>query len=233
MSAGLYGKLPVKRDFVAVGAPRRFLDPFESFLQAGVATSRQLLGSGWESAYMTAPIWRFWLGSGFCGITVLGALMPSVDGVGRAFPLVVFALPEGDDGFPPPDLLAQESWFTAAETLLLNALEPVRPYEVLLEALADLPAPETRLATPRPPGFFRLPEGGAAVRGADGPLAETLAAIRAEEHVTANAHTSVWWTTGGEDFPPAVIAAAARPPAGLFTRLVTGNFAILEPGMAR
>ncbi len=41
MSAGLFGKLPAKRDFVAVNAPRRFLETWEPWLQSSVATSKQ------------------------------------------------------------------------------------------------------------------------------------------------------------------------------------------------
>ena len=67
MAAGLYGKLPAKRDFVAANAPRRFLEMWEPWLQASVATSRQTLGENWLPAYNSAPIWRFWLGAGLCG----------------------------------------------------------------------------------------------------------------------------------------------------------------------
>src|ERR1700722_2970157 len=62
MPAGLYGKLPAKRDFVAANTPRRFLEVWEPWLQAGVATSKQVLGEGWSEAYLNAPIWRFWRG---------------------------------------------------------------------------------------------------------------------------------------------------------------------------
>ena len=47
MSAGLFGKLPAKRDFVAVNAPRRFLETWEPWLQSGVATSKQTSGTAW------------------------------------------------------------------------------------------------------------------------------------------------------------------------------------------
>ena len=91
MAAGFFGKLPSKRDFVASGASRPFLDLWEPWLQASLATSRQTLGEDWPNAYNRMPIWRFWLGAQFAGEAIVGALMASVDGVGRPFPLAIRA----------------------------------------------------------------------------------------------------------------------------------------------
>ncbi len=44
MACGLFGKLPPKRDFVAVNAPRPFLTVWENWVQAGLAASREQLG---------------------------------------------------------------------------------------------------------------------------------------------------------------------------------------------
>jgi type VI secretion system protein ImpM len=64
MRCGVYGKLPAKRDFVAVAAPREFLGIWEPWLQGGVAASRLKLGAEWQTVFLRAPIWRFWLGAG-------------------------------------------------------------------------------------------------------------------------------------------------------------------------
>src|ERR1700722_12378723 len=90
MSAGLFGKLPAKRDFIGMNASRRFLEAWEPWLQASVAMSKQVLGDAWVETYNRAPIWRYWLGADFCGEAMIGAFMPSVDGVGRSFPLAIF-----------------------------------------------------------------------------------------------------------------------------------------------
>ena len=128
MSAGLFGKLPAKRDFVAANAPRRFLEVWEPWLQAGVATSKQILGPKWADAYNRAPIWRYWLGADFCGEATIGVFMPSVDGVGRSFPLSLFA-GEGESSLLPPELELNDAWFEAAEAILLDALDPAATLE--------------------------------------------------------------------------------------------------------
>jgi type VI secretion system protein ImpM len=91
MQCGLYGKLPGKRDFVAIAAPREFLTVWEPWLQGAVAASRSRLGEAWQEAFLTAPIWRFWLGADICGNSVIGAFISSLDGVGRYFPLTLNA----------------------------------------------------------------------------------------------------------------------------------------------
>ena len=63
----------------------------------------------WQQAYLTAPIWRFWLGADICGVTVIGALMSSLDGVGRYYPLTVFAVADEEAPIPPPEIDSQDA----------------------------------------------------------------------------------------------------------------------------
>ena len=81
MSAGLFGKLPAKRDFIGANASRQFLEAWEPWLQAAVATSKQMLGDAWIETYNRAPIWRYWLGSDFCGeaFLIFDAIKDSLD----------------------------------------------------------------------------------------------------------------------------------------------------------
>src|SRR5688572_1852359 len=123
MPCGLYGKLPMKRDFIAVDAPRGFLQVWEPWLQGGIAASRIVLGTRWRDVFLRAPIWRFWLGPEICGFPVMGSLMSSVDGVGRFFPLTAIACGEAGDAFPPPTTEPQTAWFAELEEFLLSTLE--------------------------------------------------------------------------------------------------------------
>src|SRR5262245_58691620 len=104
MRCGLFGKLPAKRDFIALFTPRGLLEKWEAWMQAAISASRQELNERWQDAFLTAPIWRFWLGSDICGSTVIGAIMPSLDGVGRYYPLTLFAVADAGAPIVPPDL---------------------------------------------------------------------------------------------------------------------------------
>ena len=226
MPVGLFGKLPAKRDFVAVGASRRFLEAWEPWLQAGMATSRQSLGAGWTDIYNRAPIWRFWLGAEFCGEATIGAFMPSVDGVGRSFPLALFA-GEGEDSLPPPELDANDSWCEAAEALLLDALAPDVDFEAFAGRVAALAKPQLQLRAPELSGLVSLPEGAVLARDIDRQVTLAFRAARRFGHRSAFAAQSFWWTIGGEGFPAMALSVVGLPLATRFADFLTGAF---EPG---
>jgi type VI secretion system protein ImpM len=222
MRNGLFGKLPAKRDFVAVGTPRDLLSPWERWMQGGVAASRDALGAAWQDAYLRAPLWRFWLGADLCGASVAGAFMPSVDGVGRYFPLTVFAQSDSGEAIPPPELDPQDAWFEAAEDLLLSALAPEATYEAVRGGLAGLRAPACAPG-PAAPGE-RGPDGTLVATIGEGGLPDLLASLRAADHARLYAGATFWWTVGGEDYAPRALAARGLPTPHLFAGMLTGRF---------
>ena len=59
---------------------------------SSAATSRAALGDRWLDLYLTSPAWRFACAAGVCGpAPVVGLMAPSVDRVGRYFPLALVA----------------------------------------------------------------------------------------------------------------------------------------------
>lgn len=225
MRCGLYGKLPSKRDFVAVAVPRPVLSVLEPWLQGGLSASRAHLGDAWQETFLRAPIWRFWLGAEVCGgTTVAGAFMPSVDGVGRYFPLTVLVCAEKPNAIPPPELDPQDAWFGKAESLLLSALEPSATFEGVTQALQGLPPALGHIGALPPEGMVRLPDGTILMAASPANLPARLGAVRIEDYVRAYATLTVWWTIGGEDFPPLAMVGQRMPNAYLFTTLLTGQF---------
>ena len=224
MRCGLYGKLPAKRDFVALSAPRGFLDAWEPWVQGGLSASRLQLGDAWQEIFLRAPIWRFWLGGEICaGLTVAGAFMPSVDGVGRYYPLTVFAAVAAPDAIPHPELDPQDRWFSGIEEFLLGALESGTGFDRLCESLARLEPPLAGTSARPPEGLVRLGDGTLLTAVPPGSLPERLATIRVEDHARAYAASTVWWTIGGEDFPPLALVGHRMPSPYLFTTLLTGD----------
>ncbi len=118
---GFCGKLPARGDFVTTGLPRRFAEAWHDWLQPVLAASRRALGEDWLAAWLEAPVWRFALWPGTCGPdSVLGLWMPSVDSVGRHFPLTFAAIASNAH----PALLIREGggFLAAVEGLGLEAL---------------------------------------------------------------------------------------------------------------
>ncbi len=130
VDAGLFGKLPARGDFVQLGLPGTFVRPWDAWLQHAMAGSQARMGDAWLPAFLESPVWRFVLPGGMCGTgAVLGLLMPSVDRVGRYYPLTLAAVFPPGGGVPPSDIA--EPWLEACETAGRAALdEDATPDEV-------------------------------------------------------------------------------------------------------
>ena len=224
MRCALFGKLPSKRDFIAVHAPRSFLGVWEPWMQGGISASRQQLGPAWQQAYLQAPIWRFWLGADLCGAAVLGAFMSSLDGVGRYYPLTVFAWSDEGAPIPPPEFNTQDEWFEAAEEFLLSTLAPEMPYEQVTAALDQLAPPSTAGTGGLAGGTDVAGDGVVAMPANGRPFAELFASLRVADQTRAYAGSTFWWTIGGEGFEPLALSGRRMPEPLLFADLLTGRF---------
>jgi type VI secretion system protein ImpM len=224
MRCGLFGKLPAKRDFVAVVAPRALLDKWEPWMQGSISASRETLGDVWQQAFLTAPIWRFWLGADICGMTIAGALMSSLDGVGRYYPLTVFACADHGGPIPPPDIDAQDQWFVTTENFLLSTLEKDVAFETVSAALEQLAPPSTDAQDAPPEGMTRIMDGALAAPAAGRSFMELCSSLRATNHASAYAAASFWWTLGGEGYEPCALSCRGMPDPFLFANMLTGRF---------
>ncbi len=134
-ATGFFGKLPARGDFLRAGLPRSFVDPWDDWLQRGIAASKSALGEAWLDVWMEAPIWRFALPAGTSGPDpVLGVWMPSVDRAGRHFPLTIAqVLPQA----PAAAVIDRAPvWLALAEDAGLAALQDDLAPESLSQRLA-------------------------------------------------------------------------------------------------
>jgi type VI secretion system protein ImpM len=137
-SVGLFGKLPARGDFVRVGLPGSFIEPWDAWLQRAIDAARRTMGERWLPAWLDAPVWRFSLPLWVCGPgAVLGLMIPSVDRVGRYFPLTLAAVyPEGRVA---PGGATGDAWLDICEAAGRMALEEDATPE---QVAARLPIPE-------------------------------------------------------------------------------------------
>lgn len=143
---GLYGKLPAHGDFVRRNLPKSFVDPWDAWLAAGVEASRDRMGNVWEEAWRRAPIWRFSLPPGACGPDpAAGVMVPSLDTVGRHFPLTIAAVFPGAMAGS-----GDHAWFAALE----QAVGAARDGTLDADAVCAGLAPPDALAEPPEPGWW-------------------------------------------------------------------------------
>jgi type VI secretion system protein ImpM len=137
---GWYGKLPTLGDFASRRLGADFIEPWDAWLGAGLGAQRERMGDAWLEAYLASPAWRFVLMPGAIETlspprALAGVLMPSVDRVGRYFPLTLVA-----DLEPLPSSVASIeallAWLHRLEDVALDALQDDWSIDELEAALA-------------------------------------------------------------------------------------------------
>lgn len=145
---GAFGKIPSVGDFFRFGTPPGFVIPWDDWIQRGMLAAQEALGGDWDSHYMSAPIWRFCLSPGLAGPQkVIGVLMPSVDRVGRRFPLSLMAALQ-TPGPAQLDHFSEEALFVRLEDMALDALDDGMTRERFEVGLAAIAPPDMRPNTP-------------------------------------------------------------------------------------
>lgn len=208
---GFYGKLAVRGDFIHRGLSPAFIEAWDAWLAAGLAASRETLGEAWLDAYLVSPLWRFAVAPGLLGPdAVCGVMMPSVDRVGRYFPLTI-ALPLPADADIGQLVSSRDDWFERAEGLLLSTLDEgadAEAFERSVEALGS-PLPATSSEQ-------RRDASGATIWPVDTPQDRGLALMQ-----QAWNGASLWWGHGSERVAPGLVRFTGLPPAQAFCRLLS------------
>ncbi len=225
VGTGFYGKLPHLGDFVGRRLSSALIEPWDQWLQASLAASRTRLGAAWLEHYLTSPLWRFVLSPGVAGQGAwAGVLMPSVDRVGRYFPLTLAgSLPTGTN---PCRLLQVTDWFERAEALALSVLDDpfsLDDFDAKVLALGD-PMVADGVVVPFDrgngrPNAWHLSTAGGPVDGA----CPTLLNGALEQVFLAY---SLWWSQGSDLVAPSLLACQGLPPSDGFAALLNGDWSL-------
>lgn len=220
---GWYGKLASLGDFAHRRLPQPFVDAIDTWLSAGMEASRQQLGSEWLDVYLTGPVWRFALAPGVLdGQWWFGVMMPSVDKVGRYFPLVAARTAAiAPESGAAVDALA--AWYAHVGAAVLGTLHPQASVESFEAALASAPAwvddlPARRPALARLPGRDRYSFDG------DAALPQWVAGIGLREALRLCAGKSLWWPDHARTPDTSLSLAPGLPEAGSFALLLEGEW---------
>jgi type VI secretion system protein ImpM len=150
--------------------------------------------------------------------------MPSLDAIGRYYPLTLIA--HADDGrtIPPPELDPQDGWFDAAENYLLSILDQSATFETVTSGLETLVRPSDDAPAAQRSDVVAM-KGGMVAQLNQHAVPELFAALRVADHADVYAAATFWWTIGGEDYQPVAMSAKRMPDPFQFTEMLTGKFA--------
>lgn len=212
MTSGVYGKLASRGDFVSRSLPHSFIQPWDAWLAAGLLASQEQLSAQWLDAYLVSPLWRFALAPDVCGpLAVAGVLMPSIDRVGRYFPLTIAQTLQPEHSLGAV-VCGPDDWFEQAESVLLSTLESgasFEDFEQHWQALGSLPA-TARLPRRTIAGLQRSPATCPAERNA----------VLLEK---ACEGASLWWGKGSEHIAAGLLHCTGLPAAADFGSFLLGH----------
>ena len=224
---GFYGKVPSHGDFVSRRLPRAFITPWDEWLRQGLAYSREQLVDRWLEIYLISPLWRFVLSEGVCADgSWAGVLMPSVDRVGRHFPLTIAAcLPEHSSTVEL--MVGAEGWFSQIEQIALSCLEDTFELDVFDRQLQEIglpqigikkdPACRPSLLTGQNQAWrFKLPSVDQVSVILPG-LTEGLLQTVFPQH-------SLWETLGSDRISSSLLLCEKLPPVPGFAALLDGRW---------
>jgi type VI secretion system ImpM family protein len=118
---------------------------WDQWVSSGLTALRKQCGNRWLDSYLRSPTWRFLVTPGFMPapfnkVAWGGVLMPSVDRVGRYYPLTLIspltAVPDNPEGRG-----ALWAWMQRLEDIAIDALESDWSIDTLEAKLAALGLP--------------------------------------------------------------------------------------------
>ena len=221
-----YGKLASLGDFATRRLPQDTARVLDAWLAQGVDASRAQLGDErWLQVYLTSPLWRFAWAPGVLEPSAwwFGLMMPSVDNVGRYFPLVVLqARAEPPTGRDALDRL--EPWYAAVARAALRTLQPGSSLEqfeaelVSLASAAPLPASDAVL----PWTAAQWPERTRHQIEAGTTLAQCFEQLAVAESLRRFRGCSLWWSLRPGDPASSLSIAVGLPARESFVQLLEG-----------
>lgn len=128
--AWLFGKIPAHGDFISRGIAHDMHEALDDWLSTELARARSRFGD-FDMRYQTAAPWHF-VDCDAHGAWSGGALCPSVDKVGRRFPILVAA--------PAADGASAEMVAQAALELIFGTLGEGWDADQLRERLSEIPS---------------------------------------------------------------------------------------------
>jgi type VI secretion system protein ImpM len=225
-TVGFFGKLPSHGDFIERRVGSAFRELWDDWMQRCIVESQQELGGRWLDCYLTSPIWRYFLCDGVAGsASYAGVLLPSVDRVGRYFPLtVVVELPSG---IPAAEFAqAAADWFEEVEQLCADALQTtdfdLGAFDAALVCSAEKLSGVDQLppALPFPGNSSQWHWPTASVNGFGAAVSAPLMGMAQ----SALRPMSMWWTAGSELIEPCVLLNRSLPRPDSFAALLAGTW---------
>jgi type VI secretion system protein ImpM len=221
---GLFGKIPHQSDFVTHHLPVSFTEHWHHWLQSSISISREQLEEEWLERYMISPVWYFSMMPGIAHEkSVAGVVIPSVDEIGRHFPLTIAHTGEHDCWAA---YLYGEEWYNAIEQIALLALADDVTYTRLIGELEALETPEfSALPNYTTQSAMHAFKSGQVISQSPQQTKQDLAlSLLPQAYKQRYGQHSLWWTKGSSTVNPCLAISSNLPDPGQFAAMLDGNW---------
>jgi type VI secretion system ImpM family protein len=224
---GFFGKIPLTGDFIHRRMNSVFMNRWDEWLKVNILHSQNMLGERWLPIYSQSPMWRFCIAPGVIDDKAyLGIMIPSVDSVGRYFPLTVVQSVEAK---AIPFILSTKAnqWFQNIEDLLLDLLEGyesvVQVFDTKISALQadwinDLPSIPSGLNTQDNNYSLQLEVSDA------GSINHSLSSLMLQNLLGSKKGFTFWWNEGSQAYQPNILLSDHLPAQNQFCALLDGSW---------
>lgn len=220
---GWHGKLPSLGDFASRRLGSEFIEPWDGWLASGLLALREQRPEGWLQDYLGSPSWRFLLMPGVLPGEAgrqgwAGVLMPSVDRVGRYFPLTL-VLPLGAGPAHTQEMNGLWAWLSRLDELARDALFEDWTADRLEDELARMALPA--LSPPLAEGAAMPAMAGALVAPIGAGPADAALHIGAQAQAAwaEGARGLAWWHARPDEQAPRLWVSRGLPGAAAMTQL--------------
>lgn len=229
---GCFGKMRSCGDFVSRHVPHTIQERFDQWLEEGLTETRERLNQQWLDYYLTSPIWRFLIKDSISDAVLFGSMMPSMDKVGRYYPLVIINSLENGAFLSMAKCEAIEELMLDT---LTNSLE-INEFDERLQTLnqhsfSGENSGEKVLVADLVESFGKvLAQGAQEIANrlcSDFLISESeinAAEVFYHETEAEKDYASVWWTKGSEHMGPTVLLCHDLPPIYGIHATLDGNW---------
>ena len=228
VGAGFFGKIPARGDFLSHGLPRDFVDPWDDWVQAALEESQNRFADQWLEIYLTSPVWQFAIAPAICGNNSwAGVLMPSVDAVGRYFPLTI-AAPLQRHTNVLTVLSSSGAWFAELEQLARSCLDDDFQLDEFRTRVRSLSAPGSALVPEQSDVMdaenIRLSNAWRYGLGSMSALPPDCPSLLHDMLERLVFSYSFWVTPGSTRVTPTCLLCQGLPPPQGFAAMLDGNW---------
>ena len=219
-----FGKIRAKGDFVSRNLDYQVQEYLDGWLQEAFSISQEQIGSDWLKYYLTSPIWRFVISNQKINKDIIGFMMPSIDKVGRYYPL--FMLEVFEDGkLCGADLHCKS--FSQLEELAMSTLDGDAKSTEFFASLNQAGFPLLNEKAPVAELMHQLADSDKNISSEVTQYlwqeAGDFVSLQFKSE-TSSETTSIWWTEGSEGVERALLYCSDLPTANGFSAMLDGNW---------